>query len=175
MPEKRNVVLVGPMGAGKSTIGRQLSAILNYDFYDSDHEIEARTGADIPWIFDVEGEAGFRKREAAMIDELTQLDGIVLATGGGAITREDNRKNLSSRGIVVYLKTSVDKQLERTARDRNRPLLQTEEPRKVLTQLMKVREPLYESVADIVINTGAGGVRDVAQHIATLVAERMSG
>ena len=170
---KRNVILVGPMGAGKSTIGRQLAGILNYDFYDSDHEIEARTGADIPWIFDVEGEEGFRKREAAMIDELTQLDGIVLATGGGAVTRDENRSNLSSRGVVVYLKTSVEQQLERTARDRNRPLLQTEEPRKVLTELMRVRDPLYEEVADIVVNTGEGGVREVAQKIAGLVTEHL--
>ena len=170
---KRNVILVGPMGAGKSTIGRQLAGILNYDFYDSDHEIEARTGADIPWIFDVEGEEGFRKREAAMIDELTQLDGIVLATGGGAVTRDENRSNLTSRGVVVYLKTSVEQQLERTARDRNRPLLQTEEPRKVLTELMQVRDPLYEEVADIVVNTGEGGVREVAQKIASLVTEHL--
>ena len=170
---KRNVVLVGPMGAGKSTIGRHLAGILNYDFYDSDHEIEARTGADIPWIFDVEGEEGFRKREAAMIDELTQLDGIVLATGGGAVTREENRHVLISRGVVVYLKTSVEQQLERTARDRNRPLLQTEEPRKVLTELMHVREPLYEEVADMIVNTGEGGVREVAQKIAALVNEHL--
>ena len=170
---KRNVILVGPMGAGKSTIGRQLAGILNYDFYDSDHEIEARTGADIPWIFDVEGEEGFRKREAAMIDELTQLDGIVLATGGGAVIREENRQNLHARGVVVYLKTSVEQQLERTARDRNRPLLQTDEPRKVLTELMNVRDPLYEDVADIVVNTGEGGVREVAQNIAALVAESL--
>jgi shikimate kinase len=170
---KRNVILVGPMGAGKSTIGRQLAGILNYDFYDSDHEIEARTGADIPWIFDVEGEEGFRKREAAMIDELTQLDGIVLATGGGAVTREENRSNLATRGVVVYLKTSVEQQLERTARDRNRPLLQTDEPRKVLTDLMQVRDPLYEEVADVMVNTGEGGVREVAQKIASLVTEHL--
>ncbi|MCG8315599.1 MAG: shikimate kinase AroK [Pseudomonadales bacterium] len=174
MPERRNVILVGPMGAGKSTIGRQLASILNFDFYDSDHEIEARTGADIPWIFDVEGEAGFRKREASMIDELTQLDGVVIATGGGAVTQEENRKNLSIRGIVIYLRTTVEQQLERTARDRNRPLLQTEEPRKVLTQLMSVREPLYEEVADFTVNTGDGGVREVAQRIAHLISEHLS-
>lgn len=173
MLEKRNVILVGPMGAGKSTIGRQLASLLNYEFYDSDHEIEARTGADIPWIFDVEGEAGFRKRESSMIDELTQLDGVVLATGGGAVTQEINRKNLAARGVVVYLKTNVEQQLERTARDRNRPLLQTEEPRKVLTELMSVRGPLYEEVADVVVDTGDGGVRDVAQHIASLVSEKL--
>lgn len=172
MLEKRNVILVGPMGAGKSTIGRQLATILNYDFYDSDHEIEARTGADIPWIFDVEGEAGFRKRESSMIDELTQLDGVVIATGGGAITHEINRKNLATRGVVVYLRTSVEQQLERTARDRNRPLLQTDEPRKVLTELMKVRGPLYEEVADIVVDTGDGGIRDVAQHIVNMLKEK---
>ncbi|MDX1694877.1 MAG: shikimate kinase AroK [Ketobacteraceae bacterium] len=170
---KRNVILVGPMGAGKSTIGRQLAGILNYDFYDSDQEIEARTGADIPWIFDVEGEEGFRRRETAMIDELTELDGIVLATGGGAVTREENRSVLMTRGVVVYLKTSVEQQLERTARDRNRPLLQNAEPRKVLTELMRVREPLYEEVADMIVNTGEGGVREVAQKIAALVTEHL--
>ena len=174
MPDRRNVILVGPMGAGKSTIGRQLASILNFDFYDSDHEIEARTGADIPWIFDVEGEAGFRRREASMIDELTQLDGVVLATGGGAVTEEENRKNLATRGIVMYLRTTVEQQLERTARDRNRPLLQTDEPRKVLTQLMSVREPLYEEVADFTVNTGEGGVREVAQRIANLISESLS-
>lgn len=172
---RSSVILVGPMGAGKSTIGRQLAQILHYEFVDSDHEIEARTGADIPWIFDVEGEEGFRRREEAVIDELTQRSGIVLATGGGAVTREANRRAISARGIVVYLKTSVEQQLARTAKDRKRPLLQKAEPRKVLTELMKVREPLYLEVADHVVDTDVANIRDVAQQIADLVMAPVPG
>lgn len=164
-----SVILVGPMGAGKSTIGRQLAHLLHFEFIDSDHEIEARTGADIPWIFDVEGEEGFRRREEAVIDELTRRTGIVLATGGGAVTREANRRAISNRGIVIYLKTSVEQQLVRTAKDRKRPLLQNAEPRKVLTELIKVREPLYLEVADHVVDTDVSNIRDVAQQIADLV------
>ncbi len=169
MSKHGNVILIGPMGAGKSTIGRQLAQILSYEFVDSDHEIEARTGADIPWIFDVEGEEGFRRREETVIDELTQRDGVVLATGGGAVTREANRRVISARGIVVYLKTSIEQQLARTAKDRKRPLLQHSEPRKVLTELIKVREPLYLEVADHVVETDASNIRDVASKIAELV------
>lgn len=165
MSSNQNVILVGPMGAGKSTIGRQLASLLRYEFVDSDHEIEARCGADIPWIFDVEGEEGFRKREEMVIDDLTRRQHIVLATGGGAILRECNRKAISSRGCVVYLKTSIDQQLARTARDRNRPLLQTDNPRKILTNLMSIREPLYLEVADIIIETDHCGIKDVATRI----------
>ncbi|MCP5018565.1 MAG: shikimate kinase AroK [Ketobacter sp.] len=171
MSKHGNVILVGPMGAGKSTIGRQLAQALSYEFVDSDHEIEARTGADIPWIFDVEGEEGFRRREETVIDELTQRDGIVLATGGGAITREANRRAISARGIVVYLKTSIEQQLARTAKDRKRPLLQHAEPRKVLTELMKTREPLYLEVADHVVDTDASNIKDVALTISDLVTQ----
>ncbi|MBA54399.1 MAG: shikimate kinase AroK [Pseudomonadales bacterium] len=171
MSKHGNVILIGPMGAGKSTIGRQLAQILNYEFVDSDHEIEARTGADIPWIFDVEGEEGFRRREETVIDELTLRDGVVLATGGGAVTREANRRVISARGIVIYLKTSIEQQLARTAKDRKRPLLQHAEPRKVLTELMKVREPLYLEVADHVVETDASNIRDVATKIADLVSQ----
>ena len=171
MSKHGNVILIGPMGAGKSTIGRQLAQILNYEFVDSDHEIEARTGADIPWIFDVEGEEGFRRREESVIDELTLRDGVVLATGGGAVTREANRRVISARGIVIYLKTSIEQQLARTAKDRKRPLLQHAEPRKVLTELMKTREPLYLEVADHVVETDASNIRDVATKIAELVAQ----
>lgn len=165
MPPKRNVILIGPMGAGKSTIGRQVSSLLHYEFVDSDHEIEARTGADIPWIFDVEGEEGFRRREESIIEELTLRQHIVLATGGGAIMKESNRKAMAARGVVVYLQASVEQQLARTARDRNRPLLQTAEPRKVLTELMKIRDPLYMELADFVIDTDQGSVKDVASSI----------
>jgi shikimate kinase len=149
----QSVFLVGPMGVGKTTIGRQLAKLLGYSFVDSDREIEARTGASIPWIFDVEGEAGFRLREQAIIDELTQCDDIVLGTGGGAVILEINRQHLKQRGIVVYLKADIDELLKRTAHDKNRPLLQTDEPRAILTQLLQQREPWYMEVADIVFDT----------------------
>ena len=153
MKSAQSVFLVGPMGVGKTTIGRQLARLLGYTFIDSDREIEARTGASIPWIFDVEGEAGFRLREQTMIDELTRRDSIVLGTGGGAVIREDNRQHLKQRGIVVYLKAEIDELLKRTAHDKNRPLLQTDEPRIILTQLLQQREPWYTEVADIVFDT----------------------
>lgn len=160
-----NVFLVGPMGAGKTTIGRQLSEMLRLEFVDSDHEIEARTGANIPWIFDVEGEEGFRLREEAVIDLLTQRQNILLATGGGAVLREANRRHLHERGTVVYLYTPVAIQLERTSRDRNRPLLQTADPRQRLTDLMTVRDPLYRETAHIIMPTEGGSARDVAMRI----------
>ncbi|OUS28332.1 shikimate kinase I [Gammaproteobacteria bacterium 45_16_T64] len=171
MTQQRNLILIGPMGAGKSTIGRQVSSLLHYEFVDSDHEIEDRSGADIPWIFDVEGEEGFRKRESAMIDELTLRTHIVLATGGGAVMREDNRRIIEARGIVVYLKATVEQQLARTARDQNRPLLQTDNPREVLTELMALRDPLYNDIADYVVETDQGGVKDVASRIVSLVSD----
>ncbi|MGB5540023.1 MAG: shikimate kinase AroK [Gammaproteobacteria bacterium] len=160
-----NLFLTGPMGAGKSTIGRQLSRQLNMPFHDSDHEIEQRTGVDIPLIFELEGEAGFRKRESALIDELTQLDGIILATGGGAILDPQNREHLASRGTVIYLHASVNQQLKRTGHDRNRPLLQTPDPRKTLEELMAIRDPLYRETADIVINTDGMRVMDVVKQV----------
>jgi len=149
----RNTILVGPMGAGKSTIGRLLAKELHLPFRDSDREIEQRAGANIPWIFDVEGEPGFREREHAVIEELCQVKGLVLATGGGAVLREDNRQALRRGGSVVYLCTSVEQQLERTSRDRNRPLLQNADPGRVLRELMAIRDPLYRSIADIVVET----------------------
>ncbi|PCJ47712.1 MAG: shikimate kinase AroK [Moraxellaceae bacterium] len=172
MARQRNLILIGPMGAGKSTIGRQISSLLSYDFVDSDHEIEARSGADIPWIFDVEGEEGFRKREGSMIEELTQRTHIVLATGGGAIMREENRRAMEA-GVVVYLKATVDQQLARTARDQNRPLLQSGDPRSVLTALMEIRDPLYREIADYVVETEQGGVKDVAAKILALVSDEL--
>lgn len=141
------------MGAGKSTIGRLLAKELRLAFKDSDKEIELRTGANIPWIFDVEGEQGFREREHAVLADLCALQGLVLATGGGAVLREDNREALRSGGRIVYLCTSVEQQLERTARDRNRPLLQTADPRSVLAGLMAIRDPLYRSIADVIVET----------------------
>jgi len=149
----RSIFLVGPMGVGKTTIGRQLAKLLHYDFIDSDHEIEVKSGASIPWIFDVEGEDGFRQREQAMLDALTQTSHIVLATGGGAVIREQNRQVLMQRGLVVYLKADVAELLRRTAQDKNRPLLQTDNPQATLRALIKQREPWYREVADIVFDT----------------------
>jgi len=165
MTQSNSIFLIGPMGAGKSTIGRALSRECGLEFRDSDKEIEARTGADIPLIFELEGEAGFRTREHAMIDELTQLSGIVLATGGGAVLDQENRANLAARGRVVYLHTSVDQQLKRTARDRHRPLLRTEDPRARLTELLEQREPLYREIADLVIKTDGRSVVAVVKEI----------
>jgi shikimate kinase len=164
--------LVGPMGAGKSTIGRQLARALGLDFVDSDREIEVRTGVDIPLIFELEGESGFRKRERRIIDLLTARKGIVLATGGGAVLHPDNRQRLASRGRVIYLHTSVDQQLERTAHDRGRPLLQTENPRAKLEELMATRDPLYREIADWIIETDGCRVRDVVQDIIRHIEKR---
>ena len=162
---KECIFLVGPMGAGKSTIGRMLAKRLNLEFKDSDHEIERRTGADISWIFDVEGEDGFRRREMEVIDELTQSKGIVLATGGGAVLRPENREKLRTRGDVVYLKLSVAHQAARTAKDRSRPLLQNDNPRQVLDDLFRERDPLYCEVADLVIHTDSKTAKAVTEQI----------
>ncbi|MBN6709951.1 shikimate kinase AroK [Haemophilus haemoglobinophilus] len=170
MAEKRNIFLVGPMGAGKSTIGRQLAQMLGMEFIDTDAEIEQRAGADISWIFDVEGEDGFRKREERIINELTQKQGIVLSTGGGAIVSKDSRNYLSARGIVIYLETTVEKQYQRTQRDKKRPLLQNvEDPRQVLEDLAKVRNPLYEEVADIILPTDDQSAKVMASQIVDLI------
>jgi 3-dehydroquinate synthase len=154
-----NIFLVGLMGAGKTTIGRALAKRLNKTFIDSDHEIEARTGASIPLIFEIEGEASFRHRESEVIRDLTAQTNIVLATGGGAILKPENRALLKSRGRVVYLRTSINSILQRTGHDRNRPLLQTADPRAKLEQLSREREPLYMEVADFVVETGRPNVQ----------------
>ncbi|HKM37213.1 MAG TPA: shikimate kinase AroK [Thiopseudomonas sp.] len=158
-------ILIGPMGAGKSTIGRLLAKELSLPFKDSDKEIEERTGASIPLIFDVEGEAGFRDREQAVITELCEQPGLVLATGGGAVLRPENRQAMRNGAIVIYLHASVEHQLARTARDRNRPLLQTENPRQVLTDLLALRDPLYREVATLIIETDTRPPRMVVQEI----------
>jgi len=149
------------MGAGKTTMGRQLSRKLHMDFFDSDRVIEEHTGADIPLIFELEGEDGFRRREQEAIDELTQKSNIVLATGGGAILKAENREHLKSRGVVIYLHSDIKHLLERTQHDKNRPLLQTDDPGAKLRELMAMREPLYRETADIVINTGEQSIRSV--------------
>jgi len=153
------------MGAGKSAVGRQLARQLHLEFVDSDEEVEMRTGVDIPFIFEKEGEAGFRKREATVIDDLSQRDGIVLATGGGAIMDPQNRNNLGARGLVVYLHTSVDQQLSRTRKGRDRPLLDNDDPRAVLETLMAAREPLYREIADLTVDTDGRKVRAVVDEI----------
>ena len=165
MSRINNIFLIGPMGAGKSTIGRQLATLLRFEFVDSDHEIQRRTGVDIATIFDFEGETGFRKRERAIIDELTQREGQVLATGGGAVLDPENRRNLSSRGLVIYLYYSPDQQYRRTMRDKKRPLLQTADPKARLQELMDDRDPLYRSTADLVVTTEDRSALSVARDI----------
>ena len=165
MIQSRNYFLVGPMGAGKTAVGRHLSRLLHRDFYDSDEELESRTGVDIPFIFEKEGENGFRQREQKIIKELSEQKNIVLATGGGAILNEQNRIFLGSRGTVIYLYASVDKQVERTKKGKERALLTNKDSRKVLEELMEVRNPLYKSIADITINTDGRKIKSVAQEI----------
>ena len=154
LEELPSVFLVGPMGSGKTTIGRLLAKQLGREFVDSDWYVEAQTGADIAWIFNKEGEAGFRVRETRAIDELTQQRQIVLATGGGAVISAENRKFLHERGVVVYLNASVDVQMIRTAKDKSRPLLQRPNPRQILQDLYLIRDPLYREVAHIIMSTG---------------------
>lgn len=172
MTKIRNIFLVGPMGAGKSTIGRAVAEQLNMDFYDSDQVIEKRTGADIAWIFDIEGEEGFRKREAAVINDLTQKQNIVLATGGGAIVTPENRQALASRGTVVYLRTSLETQYVRTRHDEKRPMLHTEDVWGRLNSLWDQREPLYVELADVSFETDGLSVKVVANEIVRYVCDK---
>jgi shikimate kinase len=165
MKRLNNIFIIGPMGAGKSTIGRQLAEALSFRFEDSDLEIQRRTGVDIPTIFEYEGEEGFRNREQQVISDLTAQEGLVLATGGGSILRDVNRQNLAARGVVIYLHCSPEQQFARTSRDRNRPLLHTEDPLERLRGLMAEREPLYRSVADLVVSTEKRGTASVVKEI----------
>ncbi|MDQ7050224.1 MAG: shikimate kinase AroK [Enterobacterales bacterium] len=170
MKGKRNIFLVGPMGAGKTTIGKQLAQLLHLEFIDSDQEIEARTGAPIDWIFDIEGEEGFRQREKEIIEELSQRQGIVLATGGGAVVAPENRKYLAGRGIVVYLETSIEQQLERTRKDKRRPLLRnSKDPESTLVALHKEREAQYREIADVIVATNENSIKSVANKIASQI------
>jgi shikimate kinase len=165
MIRPQNIFLIGPMGAGKSTIGRQLAQSLGYEFQDSDHEIQRRTGVDIATIFEYEGEAGFRSRERQVIEEMVQQENIVLATGGGAVLLPENRQQLTARGLVIYLHCSPEQQYARTARDRNRPLLDTDDPQQRLRDLMAEREPIYRQVADLVISTERRGTSSVVKEV----------
>ena len=162
---ERRIFVIGPMGAGKSTVGRRLADELDFDFFDADEEIESRTGASVSLIFDIEGESGFRKRECLLLDELTQLDKTVLATGGGVVLGEENRHLLKTRGFVVYLKTSLETLVERTRLDDSRPLLRTKEPEKTLADILEVRKPLYTEIADIAIDCDELSVAQIVKKI----------
>jgi shikimate kinase len=170
-----SIFLVGMMGAGKTSVGRVLAKRLRKTFYDSDHVIEDRTGVKIPVIFEIEGEAGFRVRESAVVDELTALSDIVLATGGGAILSEKNRDRLRTRGMVVYLRASVRDLLNRTRHDKNRPLLQAAEPRARLTELYEKRDPLYREVAHLIVDTGSQSLTSLVNRLCQLLLETRSG
>ncbi len=164
-----NVFLVGPMGAGKSTIGRLLANHFRLEFKDTDQEIEDLSGVDIQWIFDKEGEEGFRNRETTVLKSLAKQHTILLATGGGIVMREENRHLLVNSGRVVYLQTSIDEQVRRTIRDKKRPLLQTENPREMLSELMAIREPLYQEIADHTSNTDGRNPKAVALELVEMM------
>jgi shikimate kinase len=165
MLTKRNIFLIGPMGSGKTAVGRHLARLFRYTFHDSDADIEAKTGVDIPFIFEKEGEAGFRMREKESIDRLTRLESIVLATGGGAVIDPANRSALAERGVVVYLATSVNQQIERTRHARHRPLLHDTDPEQRLKELMERRAALYVEIADVTVTTDGRRVQLVAEEI----------
>lgn len=172
---EHSVFIVGMMGSGKSTVGRRLAKLMGLDFVDADGAIEERAGADISWIFDVEGEDGFRQREEQVLDALSQRPGIVLATGGGAVLREANRCRLRERGVVVYLRGSVDIIVARTRHDRRRPLLQGVDARQRLADLLRQRTPLYEKVAHVVVDTDEGSAQRVAERVLEAVVAHRGG
>ena len=166
-----NIFIVGPMGSGKSTVGKIISDELFLNFFDTDEEIESRTGASIDWIFDLEGENGFRKRESDILQEMVQKNSIVLSTGGGIILSDQNRELLSSRGTVFYLSTPISVQIERTSKDKDRPLLKNGDPGEILTKLHEERKDLYESVSDHSVQTENKSSQEVASEIINLIKE----
>lgn len=170
MKQPKNIFLIGPMGAGKSAVGRQLARTLHLTFVDSDDEVESRTGVDIAFIFEKEGDEGFRKRESAAIDDLTKMDNVVLATGGGAVMDADNRSHLGGRGFVVYLYTTVDQQAARTRKGRERPLLEGGNRREILKELLAQRDPLYREIADLIVETDGRKVHSVVNEIVEHIA-----
>jgi shikimate kinase len=169
MAKSKNIYLIGPMGAGKTTIGRQLAKKLSSQFYDSDYEIEQRTGADIPLIFELEGEEGFRKRETQVIEELVSLKNIILSTGGGSVLSPVNRKALEDNGTIIYLKSTAEKLFKRTAEDKRRPLLQTEDRLGQIKKILSEREPYYLSMADEIIDTHDLGIKQIINKILKLI------
>ncbi|WP_308217652.1 shikimate kinase [Paenalcaligenes niemegkensis] len=171
-PGLQSVFLVGMMGAGKTTIGRQLAKVLDRQFVDLDHELEARCGVRVSVIFDIEGEQGFRKRETSALDACSRQTSIVLATGGGAVISAENRAYLKQRGVVVYLRASAEELFRRVSRDKNRPLLQTSNPRQRLGELLAEREPLYQEVADIVLETGSAPISTAVRNLLALLKEK---
>ncbi|TAL90958.1 MAG: shikimate kinase [Candidimonas sp.] len=174
LPDEQPIFLVGMMGAGKTTIGRSLARLLDREFLDLDHELEARCGVRVSLIFDIEGEEGFRRRETALLDECSRRPGIILATGGGAVLNAENRRYLRERGVVVYLHATGDELYRRVARDRTRPLLQTADPRARLQTLLVEREPLYQEVAAITVETGIMPISQVAQALLSLLKKHQS-
>jgi shikimate kinase len=169
----QNIFLIGPMGSGKTTIGKHLARLLKLDFYDCDHELENQTGASVNLIFDVEGEKGFRIRESRLLEELTARNGILLSTGGGVVTSEENRALLRTRGFVVYLKTGIDNQIKRLSHDKSRPLLQAEDRVQRLQDLARIRNPLYESTADLVYSARNQSVGSTAKELYTAILEHL--
>lgn len=167
-----NIFLIGPMGAGKTSVGRYLAQQLNKDFYDSDQEIEKATGVSLTWIYDLEGMDGFRQRELKTISELSTLNNIVLSTGGGCVETPTVREILKQRGIVIYMEVTLDTQLNRLKRDKKRPLLQGENPQEVLIKLWEEREPIYEEIADFTVITDNRSVRDVCDDILKWLGEK---
>jgi shikimate kinase len=160
-----NIILIGPMGAGKTTLGKILAKKYQLDFVDCDKEIEDLAGAKIPLIFEYEGESGFRKRETYVLEQLCNKKGLLIATGGGAVLKEENKKIMRSKGIIVFLNATVKTQYHRTKKDKNRPLLKDGNPKEKLAELYKVRLPVYQELADITINANRNSIRTVIEDI----------
>ena len=170
---EQNIFLIGPMGSGKTTIGKQLAKMFKLRFYDCDQELERLTGASVSLIFDLEGEAGFRVRESQLLEQLTARKGVLVATGGGTVCKEENRRLLRSRGLVVYLKTSIENQIKRLDKDKSRPLLQADDRVQRLRDLAEIRNPLYDATADLVFSTRNSSVYATARALHTAITERL--